>query len=275
MGACATLPGIGAGALLHPAKTRNRFATPSACREETFDGAGVTLKGWRCASAARRRGTIIWLHGVADNHGSAAGLVDRFVPRGFDLIAYDSRAHGESGGEVCTYGFYEKEDLARVIGTIEPGPIVLIGDSLGGAVALQAAAQDPRITAVVAAETFSDLRTVATGRAPRIFTAGVLRRAFQRAAEQGHFDIDAVSPARAAAGIHVPVLLIHGDADRDTPPDHSRRIFAALNGPKRLILVPGGTHNSALRPGVWREIDQWIDSLVSIPPPSTPSARAG
>jgi alpha-beta hydrolase superfamily lysophospholipase len=212
------LPAIGAGALLHPAKTRTRLATPAACREEHFAGADVNLKGWRCQTRAPRRGTIVWLHGVADNHGSAAGLVDRFLPRGFDLVAYDSRAHGESDGEVCTYGFFEKQDLARVVDAIAEGPIILIGDSLGGAVALQEAAQDPRI--------------------------------------------------------HVPVL-IHGGADVDTPPDHSRRIFAALNGPKRLILVPGGTHNSALRPDVWREIDQWIDSLVSIPPPSTPSARAG
>jgi hypothetical protein len=275
IGACATLPGIGAGALLHPAKNRNRLATPAACRDEIFTGAGVMLRGWRCTTTARRRGTIVWLHGVADNHGSAAGLVDRFVPRGFDLVAYDSRAHGYSGGEVCTYGFYEKDDLARVVDTIEPGPIVLIGDSLGGAVALQEAAQDPRITAVVAAETFSDLRSVATERAPRVFTPGVIRRAFQRAAKEGHFDIDAVSPVRAAAGIHVPVLLIHGDADVDTRPDHSRRIFAALTGPKRLILVPGGTHNSSLRPDVWREIDQWIDGVVSTPRPATPSARAG
>src|SRR5258705_7359632 len=129
--------------------------------------------------------------------------------------------------------------------------------------------------AVVAAETFSDLRIVATERAPRLFTAGLPRRAFQRAATEGHFDVEAVSPARAAARIHVPALLIHGEADIDTPPDHSRRIFAALNGPKRLILVPGGTHNSALRPEVWREIDQWIDRPLTTPRPSSPSGRAG
>ena len=260
----AQLPSIGAGALLHPSKSRVRMATPTACRDETFAGAGVTLKGWRCRTPAPRRGTIVWLHGVADNHGSAAGLVDRFLPRGFDLVAYDSRAHGTSGGEACTYGFYEKQDLARVIDTFDPSPVVLIGDSLGGAVALQEAAQDARITVVVAAETFSDLRTVATERAPRLFTAGVLQRAFHKAAEDGRFDIDAVSPARAAAAIRIPVLLIHGDADNDTPADHSRRIFAALNGPKRLILVPGGTHNSSLRPDVWREIEAWIDGVTGV-----------
>ena len=131
------------------------------------------------------------------------------------------------------------------------------------------------LAAFCALAAFGYAQLPATERAPRLFTAGVLRRAFQRAGTDGHFDVDAVSPAHAAASIHVPVLLIHGDADIDTPPDHSRRIFAALNGPKRLILVPGGTHNSALRPEVWREIDQWIDRALSTPPPSSPSGRAG
>lgn len=255
------LPGIGAGALLHPAKHRVRTPRPAACSDITFMGAGVSLSGWRCAATAPRRGTIVWLHGVADNRGSAAGVVERFGPRGFDVIAYDSRAHGDSGGDACTYGYFEKQDLRRVIDTIDGGPILLMGASMGGAVALQEAALDPRITAIVAAEVFSDLRTVATERAPRVFTSNVLAKAIRRADDDGHFDLDAVNPARAAASIHVPVLLIHGEADVDTPPDHSRRILAALNGPKRLILVSDAHHNESLQPGIWRDIELWIDQL--------------
>ena len=139
----------------------------------------------------------------------------------------------------------------------------MIGASLGGAVALQEAAEDPRVSAVVAAEIFSDLRTVATERAPFVFAGFVLRKAFQVAGEKGHFDIDAVSPERAAAGITEPVLLIHGSADVDTSPEPSRRVFAALKGPKRLIIVPGATHNASLRPEVWSEIERWIDQVVA------------
>jgi len=137
-------PAVGAGALLHPQRSRPRGITPRTCDATTFTGAGVTLKGWRCHTTAPRRGGIIWLHGVADNHESGAGLVDRFGQRGFDVVAYDSRANGESGGDACTYGYYEKQDLRQVITTIAPGPVVLIGASLGGAVALQEAADDPR-----------------------------------------------------------------------------------------------------------------------------------
>ena len=198
-------PAAGARLLLYPARRPVTAAPPSSCVDTAFDGAGVTLSGWRCAAAAaRQRGTLVYLHGVADNHGSARAIVDRFTARGFDVIAYDSRAHGESTGEACTYGFYEKQDLRRVLDTVRPGPVVLIGGSLGAAVALQAAAVDRRITAVVAAETFSDLRTIAVERAPFFFTAHAIRAGFALAERQARFAIDDVSPVRAASSVTIP-----------------------------------------------------------------------
>ena len=173
---------------------------------------------------------------------------------------------GESGGDACTYGYFEKQDLHRVLDTVGPGPIVLIGTSLGAAVALQETAGDMRVTAVIAAETFSDLRTVASERAPFFFTAGSIARAFSLAEQQGHFQIASVSPVLAAAEIRKPVLLIHGAADAETPPDHSRRVLAALAGPKRLILVPGARHNESLRGDVWAEIERWLDDVLGPAP---------
>ena len=235
---------------------------PPACEEATLAGEGVRLKGWQCRASAERRGTLVYLHGVADNRTSGAGVVDRFARRGFDVIAYDSRAHGESEGDACTYGFFEKHDLHRVLDTVAPGPIVLVGTSLGASVALQHAARDARVTAVVAAETFSDLRTLATERAPFFFTSGVIARAFRLAEQQGRFQVDAVSPVAAAATIKNPVLLIHGSADTDTRPEHSQRVLAALAGPKRLILVPGARHNESLPGEVWDEIERWLETVL-------------
>jgi dipeptidyl aminopeptidase/acylaminoacyl peptidase len=77
--------------------------------------------------------------------------------------------------------------------------------------------------------------------------------------------VDEVSPRTAAARITVPVLLIHGAEDRETPPSHSERVLAALNGPKRFMLVPGAGHNASLRPEVWMEIEQWIDMMLKRP----------
>jgi pimeloyl-ACP methyl ester carboxylesterase len=256
------LPGAGAGALLHPARRTQVGARPAACRDVAVTSDGLQLKGWQCQAATVRRGSIVYLHGIADNRSSASGVMERFTRRGFDTAAYDSRAHGESDGDTCTYGFFEKQDLHRILDTAGPGPIVLIGASLGGAVALQEAARDSRVTAIVAAETFSDLRTVAVERAPVFFTPGITERAFRVAEQQGRFSVDDVSPLASAAEITIPVLLIHGADDSDTPPDHSRRILGALKGPKRLILVPGARHNQSLTRDVWDDVERWVDEVI-------------
>jgi uncharacterized protein len=256
------LPAIGAGALLHPSRRVADSKPPAHCINAELPGDDIALRGWLCGTPLESRGTLVVLHGVADSRHSTAPIVERYLARGFDVIAYDSRAHGESDGGWCTYGFFEKRDLRKMIDAYGHGPIVLLGTSLGGAVALQEAVTDPRIAVVVAAESFSDLRRIAEERAPKFFTRGVIARAFELAERDGAFQVDAVSPRQAAASIHVPVLLIHGAADVETPPDHSRRIYEALKGPKRLILVPGVGHNHSLQPSVWPEIDAWIDQAL-------------
>lgn len=211
---------MAAGALLYPARTVSRHPAPHGCEERQFQGDGVVLAGWHCGADGERQGSLVYLHGVADNRGSSRGVVERFTRRGFDVVAYDSRGHGASGGKVCTYGFLEKKDLQAVIGTLGPGPVILVGTSLGAAVALQAAAIEPRITAVVAAEVFSDLRTIATERAPVLLPGFMIARAFRLAEKRGGFVVDAVNPVDAAKTLRIPVLLIHGEADGETTPDH-------------------------------------------------------
>jgi hypothetical protein len=260
--AAAQVPGIAAGALLHPSRRRVDVGPPAGCGDATFAGEMVSLRGWRCRAGGARRGTLVYLHGIADNRTSAAGVIARFAPRGFDVVAYDSRAHGESGGDTCTYGFFEKADLARVLTTVPSGPVVLLGTSLGGAVALQHAAENPSVTAVIAAETFSDLRTVARERAPFFFSEAIIARAFTVAEQRANFAIDAVSPRAAASRIQAPVLLIHGEIDHETPPDHSRRIYAALAGPRELVIVPGAGHNQSLTNEVWSSIERWLEVHV-------------
>ena len=256
------LASVGADGLLHPARHPMDAEARASHPTTMFDGAGVTLEGWRFPASGRRRGSVVYLHGVADNRASASGAAARFVARGFDVVAYDSRAHGGSGGEACTYGFNEKHDLERVLDVLAPGPVVIIGTSLGAAVALQAAANDARITTVVAAESFSDLRTVATERAPWFFPRSTIRDALALAEARARFQIAAVSPVLAASRIHVPVLLVHGELDRETPADHSRRIFAALHARKRLLIVPAAGHNESLRSSTWPVIEEWVDSVL-------------
>lgn len=259
--AVSQLPAYGASALLFPSRHVNPRSMPVGCVDRTFVGASVMLSGWLCPTEARRKGTIIYLHGIADHRGSAVGAIEMFRPLGFDVVAYDSRAHGTSEGDRCTYGYFEKRDLQRVIDQVEADNVVLIGHSLGAAVALQAAAIDPRVRAVVAASTFSDLRTIATERVP-YFPGWALAQAFDRAERDGNFLVDEVSPARAGAQITAPVLLVHGADDRNTAPAHSERVFRALRGHKEIMRVAGAGHNDVLRRDVWTRIETWMDSVL-------------
>jgi len=80
---------------------------------------------------------------------------------------------------------------------------------------------------------------------------------------EARFAVDEVSPRRAARSIEVPVFLIHGQFDRETPPHHSQRVFDALADRKRLLIVTGASHNDVLRSEVWQEIEMWIAAIVS------------
>jgi uncharacterized protein len=251
-------PSWGAAALLHPARRPVTVPTPVGAHDVVLQGDGVRLRGWQFQDHKLSVGTVIFLHGSADNRAAGVGVARHLSQRGFGVLAYDGRAHGESEGGACTYGFFEKRDLRRVIDTIGQRPIILFGTSLGAAVALQAAAEDDRISGVVAVSSFSDLRTVATERAPFFATRREIDEAFSLAEKQAGFEVNAVSPVAAASQIRVPVLLIHGANDRETPPDHSRRIYQALRGEKRLLIVPGRGHNDTLTAEVWSEIDAWI-----------------
>lgn len=250
-------PSWAANALLHPPR-RPVSQVPVAKYENVDLDVGVHLRGWLFRTERPRRGLVVYLHGVGDNRASGIGVAAHFTALGFDVLAYDSRAHGESGGDACTYGFYEKKDLSRAIDKVGGGPVLALGASLGAAVALQAAADDPRIALVVAVSAFSDLRTVAAERAPFFASRGNIDEAFRLAEAEARFRADEVNPAAAAARIRVPVLVIHGANDRETPPAHSERITRALAGPKKLLLVPGVGHNDALNADAWREIDAWV-----------------
>ena len=83
-------PTLGASLILHPPHRRVAVNPPPECQAVTFNGDGVSLQGWRGDAAGKHRGTLIYLHGVADNRASGAGVIDRFQKRGFDVATAHS-----------------------------------------------------------------------------------------------------------------------------------------------------------------------------------------
>jgi pimeloyl-ACP methyl ester carboxylesterase len=257
-------PEWGANAVLHPYRKPLDIVPDIPYAEVAFEGErGVRLRGWLFHATGVRRGTLVYLHGIGDNRAGGIGIAKRFGPQGWDVLAYDSRAHGASGGDACTYGALEKRDLVRALDAVKADRVVLFGSSLGAAIALTAAPFDARIRGVIAQSPFSSLEEIAADRAPWFATDAEIGRALAIAQEQGGFALSDARPVESARAIRVPVLLIHGARDRDTRPAHSERIAAAIAGPKRLLLVPAAGHDDTLRgTSVWSEIEGWLADLT-------------
>ena len=222
----------------------------------SFDG--TRLFGW-WMSAGRRAPTVVILHGVKKNRTDVlrAALVLRRA--GFNVLIFDGRAHGNSGGRYVTYGFYERRDVESAIEwlvkekKINRNRVGLAGESMGAAIALQVAAHNPWIRAVWADSPFASLRRIteefvkrATG-LPVAVLNPVLWTAIQVANYRGKFDVHSVDPLALAARIKCPVYLVHSTADQIIAASHSEIIHSALGGEKEIWFVDGARHARSIR----------------------------
>jgi uncharacterized protein len=262
-------PEWGANALLHPARLASHGIPDGSESFEVDVGSGVTLKGWWAKGIIPRRGLVLWLHGVGDNKDSAEGLIDRWTKRGFDVAAYDSRAHGGSGGKICTYGFFEKSDVSRVLDVLAKAGAaadraILVGFSMGGAVALQAVeAGEPRAVAVAALAPFANLRSAASHAAPFWMSRRTVDAALARADQLAQVSFDEVAPAAHADRIRVPMLLVHGTRDPKIPAADSQQILGAAGPNRKLVLVDGADHDHLLdHKETWAALDQFLDGVA-------------
>ena len=251
---------LGARMMLVPGHARAGPSPALLHHAVTIPGEGVALQGWFFPAAAPR-GTVIFLHGRNQDRSEGVRVAERLVPLGWDVLVYDSRAHGESGGDYSTFGFWERRDLSRAIDFLGADHVVVMGVSMGGAVAIQGAADDPRIAEVISISAYASMRRVVRERLPRLVARFVLSSAFRAAEQLGAMKVDGADTASAARRVTVPTLLLHGEEDGFVPPAHAGEIHAALAGPKELVLVPGAGHGDVLgTEEAWRRIVGWLDA---------------
>jgi uncharacterized protein len=218
---------------------------------ETFDG--LKLSCWFVRQKKKARGTIIFLHGVGDCKITGVPFARVLYERGFNIFLYDSRQHGESEGYYCTYGFYEKRDVSAVISylqsqtKIKTGKIGVFGTSMGGAVAIQAAAVDHRIACIISEGSYTALRIVFVDYQKRIIKLPwhFLRNvALVQSQKMANFKARLVAPLEDIKRVHVPVFIVHGKNDSFIKSHYSKLLFNAANEPKRLLLIDGAEHNN-------------------------------
>jgi len=212
---------------------------------------GVKLAGWLLPRAGAP--AIVLLHGYPAEKADLLPIAAALAPR-FSVLLLDQRYFGQSGGLATTIGFRERRDLRRAIDFLAArgfDQVGVFGLSLGGAVALLAAAEDPRIRAVAAYAPFADLRSLGYELYGWLWYlkypfVGLLRG--WSLLFFGH-DITTVSPERAAAAISVPVLLVASREDEQIPFEHAERLRRALARDTRneFVFTDHGRHGELPR----------------------------
>jgi len=224
------------------------------------------------------RHTLIYAHGHGYSRFGGIRLVPFFHRLGFNVLLFDQRGHGLSGGTTCTYGYFERHDLKALttwaLERLGPnGKVGTMGESLGAAACLLHAALDPRVSFVIADSPYARLEEVFQRVLQKDYhlplfpfypLTSVMCRIFSR------FSPRQVAPVEVMPVLHAPVLLIHGSADDLIPLEAAQQLWhAAPEGQCLLYVVEGAGHVEAytLNPAAYFErIETFLRSFNLIEP---------
>ncbi|MDP8983277.1 MAG: alpha/beta fold hydrolase [Acidobacteriota bacterium] len=205
---------------------------------------GAALRAWMFQPPQPNGAAVILLHGASDTRRGALGPAQFLLRRGYTVLAPDGRGHGTSGGELVTYGLLEAGDVRRWSDWLAGRPGITrlfgIGESLGAAVLLSSLKGESRLQAVVAECPYSSFHAVAYDRlggpfhihgiAARLTLWPIVEPAFLHARLRYGLNLWDASPRDAVAASRVPILLIHGTADTNILPWHSRELSRVRPG---------------------------------------------
>jgi len=229
---------------------------------------GVRLHGLRLRPAASPpRGTIVYFHGNAENVRTHISGVLWLVEAGYQIVAFDYRGYGDSGGTPDIAGVNEDGlailDAAFRLSGVDRERVAVLGQSLGGAVAVYAVARSPwkpKIRAVVVDSAFAGYRRIVRDKLKEPIVTWPLAYPASWTVDDG------CSPERWVGTLApVPVVVIHGTKDAIVPRSHGEILFRLANDPKGFWMVENGGHTTALLlPAVRRQL---LDFLESVLPP--------
>jgi alpha-beta hydrolase superfamily lysophospholipase len=194
---------------------------------------------------------MLLIHGIGGCKEHFLNLAGKLENQGITSIVFDGRAHGESDGTFCTYGYYEKQDISKIVDFIKKqNPEIRIGiwgNSLGGAIAIQAMENEKRIEFGVIESTFTALDQIVYDYQKRICKGIGLRlvtdAALEEAGKIANFNPDAVKPIHAVKNIHQPIFIAHGDNDENIHYTYGEQLYKNVaSTQKEFVLIKGGGH---------------------------------
>lgn len=217
---------------------------------------GTKLHGWY-VEHPWPRGVVLFCHGNAGNITFLASMLDGLRRgHGVSVLAFDYRGYGRSEGYPSEDGLLQDARAARRWlarrARVAEQDIILMGQSLGGAVAIDLATDGAR--GLILASTFTSFPDVAQSHV--IIPVKSLTT----------LEFNSVEKIRQYRG---PVLISHGDADEVVPFEHGLSLYEAAPGPKTFIRLRGNRHNDKLPREYWEALDRFLGEL-----PSYVAARA-
>ena len=194
---------------------------------------------WLPATAPPWPGMVI-VHGAGSAKENHADFGRLCAANGWAAVSYDQRGHGESDDEMAPAALADVGRMATLLAAVDGvdgGCVCARGSSMGGWLAIEAAAVDPAIAGVIAICPASEdglRRGIRAGRFDM--------RADVRALDAwlGEHDLrDA-----AAQVTPKPLVLLHARGDEQVPSAWSEELYARAGDPRRIVVVPGGHHRS-------------------------------
>ncbi len=217
------------------------------------DGKTQRVHTWWWPAATPNAPALLYLHGARWNLTGQAFRIEQLHDFGFSVLAIDYRGFGQSDGDLPSEKtVYEDARVAwEHLTRLQPNPAkrYIYGHSLGGAIAID-----------LAASLSAAARQLQHGSIPAAAHGLIVESSFTTLADIAKslthpwlplqlLMLQKFDSVKKIAQVDMPVLIVHGTADRYVPSRFSEKLFEAAPERKRLLLVQGGTHNDSMRVG--------------------------
>ena len=211
---------------------------------------GTKLHGWY-VPCEHAKAAVLFSHGNGGNLTHRDDLLRVLHARvRVSVLIYDYRGYGRSQGKPSEAGILADARAARAWlaarEKLDPRKLVMMGESLGGAVAVDLAVREGA-RALVLQSTFSSLPDVAGYHYPWLPVHWMMRTRLDSRRKIGQY--------------HGPLLQTHGDADTIVPIQFGRRLFEAANEPKQFLVLPGHNHNDYLPYEYFKALTKFLAQL--------------
>jgi fermentation-respiration switch protein FrsA (DUF1100 family) len=213
---------------------------------------GTQLHGWYCP-CAKPRGALLIAHGNAGHVAARAPWLNYLQNQArLTVFMFDYRGYGRSEGTPTAEGAIQDATAARAqlrkLAKVEDSHMLLMGESLGGAIVTQLAV-DSAPRGLILQSTFSSLRDVADVHFPKLSWL-VPRNKLDSATIIGRY--------------RGPLLQSHGSLDRTIPLSSGEKLFRAANEPKTWVIIEGADHNNWLNDAYLKQLDEFIASVATL-----------